>query len=149
MDLLTGGHAHVTLKQALRGLAPALRGRRPDPSGHSIYEELEHMRLAQQDILRYTVDPGWRSPAWPEGYWPKKATPTEAQWKRCVNAFETDLAELVALVRRKDLDLTSPIPHGQDGHTYLREILLTADHNAYHLGQLVQTRKLLGAWPTR
>ena len=149
VELLTGAHAHVSLKQALAGLAPTLRGRRPDPSGHSIYEELEHMRLAQEDILRYTVDPAWNSPSWPEGYWPKKARPTEAQWKACVKGFEADLAELVALVRRKNLDLTSRIPHGQNGHTYLREILLTADHNAYHLGQLVQTRKLLGAWPPR
>jgi hypothetical protein len=148
VELLTGGHAHVALKRALRGLDPPLRGRRPDASGHSIYEELEHMRLAQEDILRYTVDPAWKSPSWPEGYWPKSPTPTEAQWKACVKGFEADLEELVALVRRKDLDLTSRIPHGVEGHTYLREILLSADHNAYHLGQIVQTRKRLGAWAT-
>lgn len=149
VELLTGGHAHVGVKKALRGLGPALRGRRPASSGHSIYEELEHMRLAQEDILRYTVDPGWTSPAWPEGYWPKSPKPTEAQWKACVKGFERDLEELIALVRRKDLGLTSGIPHGQKGHTYLREILLAADHNTYHLGQIVQTRKLLGASGTR
>jgi uncharacterized damage-inducible protein DinB len=148
VDLLTGGHAHADLKTALRELPDALRGRRPGPEGHSIYEELEHMRLAQEDILRYTLDPTWKSPSWPEGYWPKLAEPGEAQWTASVKRFESDLAELVALVQRRDLDLTARIPHGQRGHTYLREILLTADHNAYHLGQLVQTRKLLGAWPT-
>jgi hypothetical protein len=146
VELLTGGHAHVTVKKALRGLTPALRGRRPDPSGHSIYEELEHMRIAQEDILRYTVEPAWKSPAWPAGYWPKNPEPTEAEWKSCVERFDADLAELVALARRRGLDLTAPIPHGQRGHTYLREILLVADHNAYHLGQIVQTRKRLGAW---
>jgi hypothetical protein len=107
------------------------------------------MRLAQEDILRYTLDPGWKSPAWPDGYWPKKAAPTDAEWRACVKGFEADLEEVCALVRRKDLDLTSRIPHGQGGHTYLREVLLVADHNAYHLGQIVQTRKLLRAWPER
>lgn len=146
VELLSGGHAHVTLKKALRGLELALRGQRPAASGHTIYEELEHMRLAQEDILRYSLDPGWKSPQWPEGYWPKNPVPTEAQWKACVKAFEADLEEACALVRRRDLDLTSSIPHGQGGHTYLREVLLVADHNAYHLGQIVQTRKLLGGW---
>jgi uncharacterized damage-inducible protein DinB len=149
VELLAGEHAHVGWKRALRGLPPALRGRRAARFGHSIYEELEHMRLAQEDILRYTVDPAWRSPPWPEGYWPKRPAPTPAQWRDCVKGFEADLAELIALARRADLDLTARIPHGQDGHTYLREILLAADHNAYHLGQIVLTRKLLGAWPER
>jgi hypothetical protein len=147
VELLTGGHAHVTVKKALRGLPPALRGRRPGPSGHSIYEQLEHMRLAQQDILRYTLDPAWKSPAWPEGYWPGSAAPSERQWRASVAGFDADLAELVEVARRADL--TARIPHGQSGHTALREILLVADHNAYHLGQIVQTRKRLGAWGKR
>jgi hypothetical protein len=121
----------------------------PDPSEHSIYQELEHMRLAQEDILRYTVDPAWKSPTWPAGYWPEDSTPTEAQWEATVAGFDSDLAEVVDLVRRADIDLTSRIPHGQSGHTYLREVLLVADHNAYHVGQIVQTRKRLGAWSTR
>jgi len=148
VELLTGGHAHADLKTALRGLDPSLRGRRASDSAHSIYEELEHMRLAQQDILRYTVDPGWTSPAWPEGYWPKQTEPTEAEWTACLNGLQSDLEELVALVRRRDLELTSHFAHGQEGHTYLRQVLLTADHNAYHLGQIVLIRKLLGAWAT-
>lgn len=148
IELLTGAHAHVALKQALKGLGPSLRGKRPAAGVHSIYEELEHMRLAQEDILRYTLDAKWQSPKWPEGYWPKRPAPTAAQWKACVKAFEADLAEVCALVRRADLDLTARIPHAE-GHSYLREILLVADHNAYHLGQIVETRKLLGAWPAR
>jgi len=146
IELLTGAHAHVALKQGLNGLAPSLRGKRPAAGVHSIYEELEHMRLTQEDILRYTLDPRWKSPAWPEGYWPKRPAPTEAQWKACRTAIEADLAQVCCLVRRADLELTSRIPHGE-GRTYLRQVLLVADHNAYHLGQIVQTRKLLGAWP--
>ena len=148
VELLTGGHAHASVKQALKGLAPALRGKRPAASEHSVYEELEHMRLAQQDILRYSLDPKWTSPAWPEGYWPKRPAPTAAQWQACVEGFEADLAQVCALARRSGLDLTSQIPHGE-GRTYLRQILLVADHNAYHLGQIVLTRKRLGTWPTR
>jgi hypothetical protein len=146
VELLTGRHAHADAKSALRGLEPGLRGRRPAPGTHSVYEELEHMRIAQEDILRYALDPKWVSPKWPEGYWPASPEPTESQWAQSVDGFERGLAELVALVRRPDVDLAFAFPHGQDGHTYLRQVLLTADHNAYHLGQIVQTRKLLGAW---
>jgi uncharacterized damage-inducible protein DinB len=146
VELLTGAHAHAGFHKALFGLDPALRGRRPGPGAHSIYEELEHLRLAQEDILRYTLDANWKSPDWPEGYWPKAHEPTDAQWNASLKGFESDLEELASLARRPDFELTAAIPHGQDGHTYLREILLAADHNAYHLGQIVLTRKLLGAW---
>jgi hypothetical protein len=144
VELLTGGHAHLTVEAALRGLAPKLRGRRPARGTHSIYEELEHMRRAQEDILRYTLDPAWRSPPFPEGYWPTRAAPTGAEWTACRKAFRADLAEVVALARDPRRDLGARLPHGE-GRTYLRQILLVADHNAYHLGQIVQTRKLLGA----
>lgn len=148
VELLTGAHAHVSLKQALKGLSPQLRGKRPASGVHSVYEELEHMRLAQEDILRYTLDARWKSPAWPAGYWPKRPAPSLAQWKACLKGFESDLLQVCALVRRADLELTAGIPHGE-GRTYLRQALLVADHNAYHTGQIVQTRKLLGAWPPR
>jgi hypothetical protein len=146
VELLTGEHAHAGFRKSIDGLDPALRGRRPGPGTHSIYEELEHLRLAQEDILRYTLDPGWKSPPWPEGYWPSGPEPTEAEWSASVKGFESDLQELAAVARRPDLELTAQIPHGEKGHSYLREILLAADHNAYHLGQIVLTRKLLGAW---
>jgi uncharacterized damage-inducible protein DinB len=143
--LLSKDQAHVTLVQALEGLHPALRGKRPAPEVPSVFEELEHLRRAQEDILRYTLDPAWTSPEWPKGYWPEGQQPTDAEWTACVAAVQADLAEVCALVGRPDLDLTTPIPHGE-GRTYLRQALLVADHNAYHLGQIVQTRKLLGAW---
>jgi hypothetical protein len=146
LELLTEGHAHVNVDKALAGLAPGLRGRRPGPKIHSIWEELEHMRLGQEDILRYSLDPAWTSPEWPGGYWPKGPDPTEAGWTSSVSRFKEDLEELARLVRDPKRDLTAKIPHGE-GRTYLRQVLLAADHNAYHLGQIVQARRLLGAWP--
>lgn len=143
--LLLKGHAHVTVHKALAGLEPSLRGRRPAPGSHSVWEELEHMRLAQQDILRYTLDPAWESPKWPDGYWPARPEPGEGEWAASVEGFEADLRHVAALARDASRDLTAAIPHGE-GRSYLRQVLLVADHNAYHLGQIVQTRKLLGAW---
>jgi hypothetical protein len=146
IESLRGGSAHVTLEQALNGLAPALRNARPANSPHSVWENLEHMRLAQEDILRYTIDSSWVSPDFPEGYWPKETGElTEEAWQASVTGFLADLEAVIELVEDRNLDLTSEIPHGE-GRTYLREALLVADHNAYHLGQIVQIRKALGAW---
>jgi hypothetical protein len=104
------------------------------------------MRVAQEDILRYTLDPNWTSPAFPTGYWPAaESPPTDSEWEASRTAFRRDLDEVCALARDPERDLTATIPHGE-GRTYLRQVLLVADHNAYHLGQIVLTRKLLGAW---
>lgn len=147
VNLLRGGQAHATAKQALDGLKPELRNVRPVNGEHSIWEELEHLRLAQEDILRYTLDASWISPPFPEGYWPKATeVVTEEMWSASVAAFFADLEEVIQLAQNPDVDLTAEIPHGENGHTYLREILLVADHNAYHLGQIVQMRKALGNW---
>jgi hypothetical protein len=146
VELLRGGHAHVTLEQALDGLAPALRNVRPVAGLHAVWEELEHMRLAQEDILRYTLDASWVSPAFPEGYWPKASgDPTAETWSASIAGFFSDLDGVIRLAQDTGLDLTAEIPHGE-GRTYLRQILLVADHNAYHLGQIVQIRKALGNW---
>jgi hypothetical protein len=146
IELLRGGHAHVTLEQALDGLDPALRNARPVAGHHAVWEELEHMRLAQEDILRYTLDASWASPTFPEGYWPKASDdPTEETWSASITGFFSDLEEMVRLAQDASLDLTAEIPHGK-GRTYLRQILLVADHNAYHLGQIVQIRNALGNW---
>ena len=108
VELLTGGHAHVSLEQALAGLAVALRGERPAKGVHSVYEELEHIRIAQEDILRYTLDSSWKSPKWPKGYWPKRPEPTKEEWKACTAGVRADLEAVCALVRDADLDLTAP-----------------------------------------
>jgi uncharacterized damage-inducible protein DinB len=147
VELLESGHAHTTAEVALKGVKPENRSARPAESVHSVWEELEHMRLAQEDILRYTLDPAWQSPPWPEGYWPAKVeTVTDEMWRDSVEKFSSDLKEVVALIRDSSIDLTAEIPHGE-GRTYLRQVMLVADHNAYHLGQIVQLRKLLGDWP--
>jgi hypothetical protein len=146
VELLRGGEAHVKAKTALAGVNPQFRNVRPAADVHSVWEELEHMRIAQEDILRYTLDPSWKSPEWTEGYWPRKTeSVTDEMWKASVDGFYSDLEEMINLVQDSNLDLTSKIPHGE-WRTYIREILLAADHNAYHLGQIVQARKLLGDW---
>ncbi|HEY7335259.1 MAG TPA: DinB family protein [Bryobacteraceae bacterium] len=144
--LLHGGGAHANFEGAIKGLSAGLRGKRPKGAEHSPWEILEHMRLAQSDILEFSRDPKHVSPAWPEGYWPKtSAPPSAAAWTRSVKAFQSDLEAMCALVSDKSTDLFARIPHG-DGQTILREALLTADHNAYHLGELVLVRRLLGDW---
>jgi hypothetical protein len=146
-QLLQGGEAHLGVEKALDGLRPESRNRRPAGGAYSVWELLEHMRIAQEDILRYTIDPSWESPDWPEGYWPADTGEIpDHQWNRAVTGFKDDLGAVLRIVADGERDLTTEIAHGKGGHTYLREILLVADHNAYHLGQIVQTRKLLGNW---
>ncbi len=140
IELLKGGQAHSTLQEVLKGLTPELCNKHPQEGIRSAYDELEHMRLAQEDILRYTIDPSWESPEWPDGFWPSNSVKfTEKILKNSVSVFFSDLDELIALVQNHEIDLMSQIPHGEDGHTYLREILLVADHNSYHLGKIVRT----------
>ena len=146
LDLLNGGNAHATLHDALQDFPSELRGKRPKGSPHSPWEVLEHMRIAQWDILEFSRDSQHKSPDFPGGYWPNGPEPPDAKaWDRSVQSFCHDLQALSDLIRDEGTDLYAPIAHG-DGQTILREALLTADHNAYHLGQLVLLRRLLGAW---
>lgn len=145
-DLLGGGHAHLDFERAIAGLPAELRGARPSGLPHTPWRLVEHLRIAQWDILRFSVDPAHVSPAFPAGYWPAgDAPPDPGAWDRSVAAFRADLRAMMGLVADPAVDLLAPIPHGQ-GQTVLREALLVADHNAYHLGQLVTVRRLLGAW---
>ena len=144
--LLESSEAHTDFETAFKKPPLELQGKKPEGADHSPWELLEHMRIAQWDILEFTRNPRHKSPEFPKGYWPKKShPPDEAAWSKTVKAFEADLKEMVELVADPSLDLFAEIPHG-DGQTILREALLLADHNAYHLGQLVQLRKRLGAW---
>jgi hypothetical protein len=144
--LLKGGGAHAGFDKAIESLPVALRGKRPEGASHSPWEIVDHMRLAQWDILEFSRNPQHVSPAWPVGYWPKtQEPPNRTAWSKTVKAFQDDLAAMCELVASESTDLYTPIPHG-DGHTILREALLIADHNAYHLGELVLVRRLLGAW---
>lgn len=138
--------AHTDFEAAVNGIPPDLRGAVPQGCPHSAWQILEHLRLAQEDILDFCLNPNYKEKAWPDEYWPASpAPPSAAAWDESVAAYRRDLAKLQALARDPDVDLFAKIPHGS-GQTYLREILLVADHAAYHLGQLVLVRRLLGHW---
>jgi hypothetical protein len=143
--LLRGGQAHVDPARALKDLAPALRAKRPKGL-HSVWEELEHLRLAQEDILQYTLHESWKSPEFPGGYWPKKTrVVSDEEWDASVAGFLRDLDAVIDLATDESRTLTDEVPHGE-GRTYLRQVLLVADHNAYHVAQIVAIRKALGDW---
>jgi uncharacterized damage-inducible protein DinB len=144
--LLGGGGAHVNFDRAVANLPPKLRGAKPANMPHTPWRLLEHMRIAQWDILEFTRNPHHVSPPWPDGYWPAgDAPPDTTAWDKSVADFHADLRAMQDLIANPATDLFTPLPHGQ-GQTPLREALLVADHNAYHLGQLVTVRRLLGAW---
>ena len=144
--LLRGGGAHLDFEAAIADLPIELRGAKVAMVPHTPWRLLEHMRIAQWDILEFSRNPKHISPKFPEGYWPEgDAPPDAAAWDRSVTAFRADLQAMQDLVADPATDLFAPIPHGE-GQTILREALLVADHNAYHLGQLVVVRRLLGAW---
>ncbi len=145
--VLRGRGAHVDFEKAIDGLPADLRGAKPAGIPHSPWRLLEHMRICQWDILEYSRDPNHVSPEFPVGYWPEgDAPPDDSAWDRSIESFRADLNAMQELVADADVDLLAQIPHGKSGHTILREALLIADHNAYHLGQLVAVRRALGAW---
>ncbi|HYM74777.1 MAG TPA: DinB family protein [Candidatus Dormibacteraeota bacterium] len=146
LELLAGGHAHAKFEDIIKDLPQNLRGQKPANFPHSPWMLLEHLRIAQWDILEFSRNKKHKSPQWPEGYWPKTvAPPTAAAWKKSVAQFQADLKAMQDLVKNPKTDLFAKIPWG-DGQTILREALLVADHNSHHLGQLVDVRRLLGAW---
>jgi hypothetical protein len=146
LELLEGGGAHAKFDDVIKGLPAKLRGTKPAKFPHSPWMLLEHMRLAQRDILEFSRDAKHVSPPWPSGYWPKtEAPPNAAAWNKSIQQFRRDLKAMQNLVANKKTDLFARIPWG-DGQTVLREALLLADHNSYHLGQMLDVRRMLGAW---
>ena len=146
IELLRGRWAHADFDAVIRDLPPQLRGVRPDGHPHTAWQLLEHLRIAQRDILEFSRNAEHVSPEFPDGYWPQgDAPPDDDAWNNSVQAVRDDLQEMISLVSDTSVDLFSPIPHG-DGQTILREALLVADHNAYHLGQLLVVRRALCAW---
>jgi hypothetical protein len=146
LELLRGGHAHADLDSALSDFPPKLRGKRPKGAEHTAWQLLEHIRIAQWDILQFSRNAKHVSPKWPQGYWPQtEAPPSAAVWNASIRQVRGDQKAMEKLVTSKKSDLFAKIPHGT-GQTLLREALLLADHNAYHIGQLVLLRRLLGAW---
>jgi hypothetical protein len=146
VELLKGGNAHVGFDKAIAGLPAKLRGARVKDLPYTAWQLLEHMRIAQWDILEFSRNLKHVSPDWPSGYWPEIGAPPNAMaWNKSVAAFRKDLATMQSLVKNPKTDLFARIPSGT-GQTILREAMLVADHNAYHLGELIVLRRLLGAW---
>ena len=144
--LLSGGGAHAKFDDVIKDLPQNLRGKKPANFPHSPWMILEHLRIAQWDILEFSRNKKYVSPKWPEGYWPRTEAPaTAAAWTKSIQQFRRDLKAMQTIVENPKTDLFAKIPWG-DGQTILREALLVADHNAYHLGQLLDVRRLLGAW---
>jgi len=145
LQLLRGGHAHLQFEEVVAKFPEQLRGRKIRNLPYTAWQLLEHMRIAQWDILEFSRDSTHVSPEWPKGYWPTTAEPpNRAAWGKSVKSFREDLESMIHLVQDPSTDLFAPIAHGS-GQTILREAMLVADHNAYHLGQLVVVKRLLKA----
>jgi hypothetical protein len=147
VHLLKGGGAHVHFEDALDGFPARKRGVFAKGLPHTGWQLLEHVRIAQWDILEFSRNPKHVSPPFPGGYWPKTPVPfNDAAWEKSVREFKRDLNEMIKLVKNPRTNLFAKLPWG-DGQTVLREALVAADHNAYHLGEMVYLRRALGAWP--
>jgi len=140
--------AHATLENALRGLPPELRGKRPNGFPHSVWELLEHIRITQHDLLDFVQNPEYEEKLkWPDDYWPSGVAPaTEKAWNESLSSWKKDRMALERFTTDSKLDLTSKIPRGT-GQTYLRTVIVAVTHASYHLAQIITVRQLLGAWP--
>jgi hypothetical protein len=144
--LLKEGGAHAMFEDATKDFPAKLRGQKLPNFPHTAWMLLEHMRIAQWDILEFSRNPKHKSPKWPDGYWPKTDAPlTPAAWTKSISGFRKDLKAMESLITNPKTDLYAPLPWG-DGQTVLREVLLVADHNAYHVAQIVTLRRILGVW---
>jgi hypothetical protein len=144
--VLQGGGAHATFDAAVKDFPAALRGKKVEGFPHTAWMLIEHLRLAQWDILEFSRNRKYVAPKWPDDYWPKReAPPSAAAWNKSIAEFRKDLKAMQALVKNPKTDLLARLPWG-DGQTVLREAFLVADHNAYHVGQIVMLRRILGAW---
>lgn len=147
--LLAWEDAHAGFEAAVDGIPPELQGTQPAGLPYSPWQLLEHLRITQHDILEFCINAKYEEMAWPDDYWPQTAAPPDAAaWAASVKEFQRERQVLQALAQDRALDLNAKVPHGS-GQTYLREIVLVADHTAYHVGQLILVRRLLGIWPAR
>jgi uncharacterized damage-inducible protein DinB len=147
LNLLTERQAHCTFEDAVAQMPPDRRGERPEDLPYSVWELVEHIRRAQHDILVYCQDADYDTPEWPADYWPgSQVPPNDEAWTDALTQVEEDRNALCTLGRDDTVDLYDTVP-SHDEHTYLRELLLVADHNAYHVGQIVTVRRQLGLWP--
>lgn len=147
--LLAWEDAHVGFDNAVDGIPAELRGTRPSNLPYSPWQLIEHLRITQHDILEFCRNPNYKELKWPDDYWPASDAPPSARaWDESIRMFRQDRKALQQLAADPAVDLTARIPHG-DGQTYLRELILAADHAAYHLGELIVVRRLLGIWKSK
>jgi uncharacterized damage-inducible protein DinB len=142
---LSAGDAHAGFEKAMTNVPREKRAAVPPGLPYSLWQMAEHVRLAQADILEFAAAPKYQEKKFPDDYWPKTNTPNDSQWNGCIKGFAADLAALKQLAADESIDLSKKVPAGT-GQTLLRELILTIDHNAYHIGQMVLIRRLLGAW---
>lgn len=146
LALLIGGNAHMTFEQAVADFPAEHYNTRPPNITYTPWHILEHLRIAQWDIFEFIRNPNYESPQWPEGYWPHPSEMTDPEgWERTISAFLADLGSLRQIVKNPDTDLYAQIPHAK-GYTIFREILVVADHNAYHIGEFGVLRQVMGTW---
>ena len=146
LQLLTGRNAHFSFDDVVADFPLEAINTRPPNVTYTPWHLVEHLRIAQWDILEFTRDPAHVSPTWPEGYWPDpQATTDQAGWQHSLDEFRTGLQAIEELVKDEELDITAEIPHAP-GYTYLREFFLVADHNAYHVGEFAILRQVMGTW---
>jgi uncharacterized damage-inducible protein DinB len=144
--LLDWEDAHVGFERAVKGMPASLRGVVPNGWQYSAWQLVEHIRIAQADMLEFSVSAKYKEKKWPDDYWPKSPAPRSAGgWTASIAQVRKDRKALQALATNPKIDLAAKIPHGT-GQTYLRELLLVADHTAYHVGQIVALRRQLGNW---
>ena len=144
VEMLDGGWAHARFDRVVKDWPAELRGRKPDGAAHTPWEVLEHLRLCQWDILEFSRDPHHKSPSFPDGYWPETAEPPLPEsWDRSIAQFKLDLDAMKALLAEPEVDLLARLPWG-DGQDLAREAMVLADHNSYHLGELMLLRRLQG-----
>lgn len=146
LDLLRGGNAHMSLDQAVEDFPPESMNASPAGLDYTCWQILEHIRIAQWDILEFIRNPDYTSPPWPEGYWPARDERADPKrWEATLDALREDNLELQKLVAAPDTDLYTDLPHAP-GYNILREILVVADHNAYHIGEFAILRQVMGTW---
>jgi DinB superfamily len=146
VKLLDFDEAHVAFDRVVKGIPSRLRGALPQGVEHSLWQLVEHLRITQADILEFCRTSRYKDKQWPADYWPTPLGPRNgAAWAASIAAYRRDRNAMQRLAANTTIDLQAEIPHGT-GQTYLREILLLADHNAYHIGQIVTVRRLLGIW---
>ena len=146
LEQLSGRNAHVDFQKAVEGLPMSELGKKPEQFPHTIWELVEHIRIAQHDIVAFSKDPEYESPEWPEGYWPDSEKPDSIEaWEESLDTVKKDHRAMKDLIKDENNDLLTPLEHG-DGQTLFREAMLVVDHNSYHIGQIVQMRRVMDTW---